>query len=91
MKVYIAGAITGHPDYKEKFKRAAIRIKKDGHVVLNPATLPGGMTPGEYMKICFAMIDVADAVFFLPDWMESAGAMLEHTYCQYISKEVKYM
>lgn len=33
------------------------------------------------------MIDVADAVVFLPDAAESAGAKLEMEYCEYIGKE----
>ena len=32
------------------------------------------------------MIDVADIVFFLPDWQKSPGARLEHMYCDYINK-----
>ena len=55
--------------------------------MLNPAELPEGMEPKDYMRICFAMIDVADAVVFLPDAAESACARLEMAYCEYIEKE----
>ena len=55
--------------------------------MLNPAELPEGMAQADYMRICFAMIDVADAVVFLPDTAESAGARLEMAYCAYIGKE----
>ena len=41
------------------------------------------------MRICFAMIDVADAVVLLPDAAESAGARLERAYCEYIGKETE--
>ena len=47
----------------------------------------GTMSREDYMRICFAMIDVADAVVFLPDAAESAGARLEMAYCEYIEKE----
>ena len=47
----------------------------------------GGMSREDYMRICFAMIDVADAVVFLSDAKESAGARLERAYCEYIGKE----
>ena len=57
--------------------------------MLNPAELPEGMDQADYMRICFAMIDVADAVVFLPDAAESAGARLEMAYCEYIEKECK--
>ena len=87
MKVYIAGKITGDPGYRDKFAAAEIQLGRQGHVVLNPAELPEGMAPEDYMRICFAMIDVADAVIFLPDAAESAGARLEMAYCEYIGKE----
>lgn len=87
MKIYIAGKITGDPDYRAKFADAQRQIEAQGHIVLNPATLPDGMEPKDYMRICFAMIDVADAVVFLPDAAESAGARLEMAYCEYIEKE----
>lgn len=87
MKVYIAGKITGDPGYQDKFLTAEIRLHQRGHIVLNPAELPEGMTPADYMRICFAMIDVADTVVFLPDAKESAGARLEMAYCEYIEKE----
>ena len=87
MKVYIAGKITGDPGDRDKFAAAEIPLVWQGHTVLNPAELPEGMAPADYMRICFAMIDVADAVVFLPDAAESAGARLEMAYCEYIEKE----
>ena len=89
MKIYIAGKITGDPNYKMKFRMAAKHIQElySLAVILNPAELPEGLTPKDYMRICFAMIDVADAVVFLPDAAESAGARLEMAYCEYIEKE----
>ena len=87
MKIYIAGKITGDPGYRDKFAAAERQLGWQGHAVLNPAELPEGMSREDYMRICFAMIDVADAVVFLPDAAESAGARLEMAYCEYIEKE----
>ena len=86
MKIYIAGKITGDPNYKEKFSAEAEKLERAGNIVLNPATLPEGMKPEDYMRICFAMIDSADIVSFLPDAEESEGARLEKEYCKYIKK-----
>ena len=91
MKAYIAGKITGDPDYKKKFEDGKKRLEEMGHTVLSPAELPLGMSNGDYMRICFAMIDVADIVAFLPGWQESRGAKLENEYCQYISKQTFYL
>lgn len=86
MKIYIAGKITGDKNYKKKFKQAAEYWKKAGYIVLNPAELPERMQPGDYMRICFAMIDAADCVIFLKDYIDSKGARLEYCYCEYINK-----
>lgn len=88
-KIYIAGKITGDPDYKAKFNAAAEAYKKKGYTVLNPSWMPQGMQNADYMRICFAMIDTADVVAFLPGYRLSAGAQLELQYCFYIDKDVK--
>ena len=90
MKVYIAGKITGDPGYRDKFAEAEIQLGWQGNTVLNPAELPEGMTPADYMRICLAMIDVADLVVFLPDAKDSAGARLKKAYCEYVGKEMEF-
>ena len=87
MKIYIAGKITGDNEYKAKFAAAAKNLQAAGHVVLNPATLPAGLTDADYMRIGMAMLDTADQVTFLPDYQESAGAMVEMD-CTWSRKEV---
>ena len=90
IKIYIAGRITGDPNYKTKFKEAEKECEELGFAVLNPAKLPQGMESSDYMRICFAMLDVADVVMFLPDWKESPGARLEHDYCVYTGKKMLF-
>ena len=88
-KIFISGKITGDPDYKAKFEAAAEAYKKKGYTVLIPSVLPGGMQPADYMRICFAMIDTADVVAFLPGFSKSPGAQLELQYCLYTDKSVR--
>lgn len=85
-KIYIAGKITGDPNYKEKFASIQKDLESEGYVVLNPAVLPQGLSAADYMRICFAMIDTADAVAFIDGFEDSPGAMLELEYCQYTKK-----
>lgn len=88
MIIYIAGKITGDSDYKEKFDIAATSLELQGHIVLNPAELPEGMLPADYMRICFAMIDTADAIYLLENWEYSRGASVEKDYAIYTGKSV---
>lgn len=65
MKIYIAGKIAGDRRYRAKFREAAKALEAAGHVVLNPATLPDGLTDADYMRICMAMVDAADLAVIL--------------------------
>ena len=90
-KIYIAGKITGDPDYRKMFAEAENFYIARGYTVLTPAALPEGMRPADYMRICFAMIDTADVVAFLPGFRQSAGAAVEHAYCCYIDKSIRHL
>ena len=91
MKIYIAGRITGNPNYKAQFKATAAMLQENGHTVLNPAELPEGMKPADYMRICFAMLESADTAVFLPDWEDSPGAQLEKHWCEYVGKKMVFL
>ena len=75
MKIYIAGKIAGDRRYRAKFREAAKALEAAGHVVLNPATLPDGLTDGDYMRIALAMLEASDLAVFLPDYRESRGCI----------------
>lgn len=86
--IYLAGPITGVADYRERFARAEAMVHRahPDAVILNPATLPEGMTPAQYMRICLSMMDCADEVVFLAGWGNSAGAGIERSLCAYTKK-----
>lgn len=90
MKIYIAGKINGYPDYKKNFSEAETKLRKDGHLCMNPAILPEGFPYEAYMPICCAMIDQCDAILMLDNWMDSKGAKVELAYAQATGKEVFY-
>ena len=73
MKIYIAGKITGDRKYRAKFREAA--------------NLPAGLEEWDYMQITLAMLNAADLAVFLPDYQESAGAMIEWAWCKRTKKE----
>ena len=48
MKIYLAGRIAGDRKYRAKFREATRALEGMGHVVLNPATLPDGLTDRKF-------------------------------------------
>lgn len=90
MKIYIAGPITGMENYEKVFAEAERHYENDGHAVMNPAVLNAGFEHGEYMHVCYAMIDVCDSIVFLPGWEKSKGAVMEHEYGKTNNKQLFY-
>lgn len=89
MIVYIAGKMAGLPDLgRARFRAAAEKLRKEGHIVLSPAELPDGMPRDRYMPICLAMIGAADAVYFLGNYRFSAGANIELRFASYQGKHI---
>ena len=87
MKIYIAGPMTGIENYnREAFFGMADYLASFGHVCLNPANHPDGLTQKEYMHLCFAMIDVCDAIVMLKGWENSTGAKKEYNYAEQMCK-----
>ena len=80
MKIYIAGPMTGLPDYNyPAFNEAAAALKAAGFEVCNPATNPAppcGSWEG-YMRLAIAQLVTCDGVALLPDWAVSKGAKIE--------------
>ena len=84
MKIYISGAITGTDDYMERFAKAEKELTAKGYSVVNPAKvnaqLPEDTSYEEYMRMCFCMLDMADAIFMISNWKTSCGASQEYGY-----------
>ena len=92
MKTYIAGKITNYFEYEQHFARAEKRLHDAGHTTMNPATLAQneGFNHADYMHVCFAMIDVCDAVYMLTGWQASKGATMEYEYARKHSKIIMF-
>lgn len=94
MKVYIAGKITGLEEagVLKKFNESVSQLKKQGCITMSPAVLVSneGFEHSDYMHVCFAMIDVCDAVYMQKDWQGSKGARMELQYARSHNKRILY-
>lgn len=88
-KIYIAGPMTGLPNFNcDAFNLEAERLHALGHIALNPAILPNGLEQHEYMALCIEMVKMADQLVMLPHWERSAGATAEHALAIKLGKPV---
>lgn len=89
MKVYIAGAITNNPQYRDRFKLAEIELENRGYTVLNPVKNLG-FTYREYINMGLCELMHCEAIYMLKGWESSAGAQLEHKYAETVGLKIMY-
>ena len=86
MRIYISGAITNNPNYKEDFERAEDYLQREypSADIINPALvnsfLPKSTTYEEYMRMSFCMLDMCEAIFMMRGWEKSCGSNRELGY-----------
>lgn len=80
MKIYVAGPMTGLPDFNyPAFREAASRLRAIGHDVEDPSTNVNP-TPDDYhgwLRAGLTQLIQCDAVALLDGWESSGGARLE--------------
>ena len=68
-------------------------MTEQGYSVVNPAKvnaqLPEDTTYEEYMKMCFCMLDICEAIFMIQGWSKSRGSIREYGYA--IAKDMIIM
>lgn len=84
-RIYISGAITKDPAYKEHFERAEIILKKEGYIPVNPVKIGEKYVTdhienpkyGDYMRADIKALLDCDGIFYLPSASESEGSKVE--------------
>jgi hypothetical protein len=91
--IYIAGPMTGLPEYNKPAFDEAARHWKETRVVINPARNYGGdqtLTHAQYMRYSIHQLLIVDAVYMLKGWQDSKGATAEHTIAKSLGLEIYY-
>lgn len=94
MKVYIAGPMTGLPDFNfPAFNAAAAAWRAKGWEVINPAELDQGVDVSGWTREDFLARDIpyvihADALATLSGWSASFGANYERMTASYFGKRI---
>lgn len=94
MKVYIAGAISGHdPDLvHKKFDKATQFLKSRNFAVLNPMKIVNDphCSSRTAMKILIPLLLQCDAICLLSDWKFSEGAQIEASLARYTGMKIMH-
>ena len=79
MTIYLAGPITGNPDYLADFARWERFLTDKDHQVFNPALLGevAGWSWADYLRRDIPYLLDCEALFAMPGWEGSRGAQLE--------------
>ena len=104
MKVYLAGPMTGMPQFNfPAFDAAAEALEDDGHRVFNPAQMDRdvGFDPAstvvspkflrDALRRDLSAICECDAIAMLPGWEQSGGARIEWALAVHLGLEVMYL
>lgn len=80
--LYIAGPMTGHPEFNyPAFHALQAQLEEAGYKVLNPARVPEpceNATWEDWMAATFPLLLQAEGVALLPGWEKSQGARIEY-------------
>ena len=96
MKLYLAGPMSGLPDFNyPAFRVARVELEAAGYEVLSPLDNdPDPATTGQrswewYLRASIRQVTEAEAVAVLPGWVGSRGAKLEVHVARSLSMEVQ--
>ena len=92
MNIYISGAVTGVKDYRYIFTDKAFHLNKNnnqyGLYFINPVEMNSQfdgldinnnplLSYDNFMKLCYAELEVCDGIYLMKGWRDSMGANRE--------------
>lgn len=91
-RCYIAGRISGNPNYIPQFARAANKMRRAGWDVFNPAAAnQEGRRLADIMAFLIPQLCQCQSIAMLPGWWRSGGARIEWLLAKYLKIKVIYL
>jgi len=95
-KIYIAGPVTGIPDYQERFRKAKEKIVAEYGTEQFEYVIPSELCPSHWswlrsMVKCVWHLLKCQMVVFLPGWEKSKGATIENNIAHRTHKAIRYL
>lgn len=101
MRIYIAGPMSGLPDFNYPMFQKAVDVLKEAYPdweIISPhdldetwGSVEKGWTWREYMQRDLKILVHCDAIALLPGFMTSKGARLEHHVARELGLEIWFM
>jgi len=94
VRIFIAGPMTGLPDYNlPAFAAAADQLRAAGYEAVNPGHrgVIEGYTWSDYLRDSLRELLTCDAVAVLDGWYDSRGARLENHVADQLGMRIKYV
>lgn len=91
-RCYIAGAVTGTDDYKERFEETAYKVIFLKHIPVNPIELAHNHDKSweSYMKETIPAMMRCNAIYMMKGWRQSKGATIEHNLAKKLNYTIIY-
>lgn len=91
--IFISGGMSNVPDYRERFEKARQELLELGYThIVNPVdiddNLPFDMVLEEKFKRTSGAMMECDAVYFMPEYEKSKGAIREFNIALYCNKDI---
>ena len=93
-KIYVAGPMTGFPDYNyPAFHEAAALLRQAGYEVFNPAEIEDLVNPPllwhEYMRLGITKMLLCHGIALLDGYENSKGALIEINLAYSLGMEIR--